>query len=105
MTTAVTIRRVTRHDATAAWALRLEMVADPRLAYLVRRAARAGQRRAACPARVAWGGAGGPDATFVAGITGGRQRRRGARVGGFPRPAEPDCTVLVAVYVAPAHRG
>src|SRR5258707_855178 len=78
------------------------MLADTPLAYIVTLAEGAGQGLAAFAARTARGASGDIDATFVAEVPGGRLV---AQAGGYAHPAEPDCTVLYAVYVSPAHRG
>ena len=100
-----TIRRVTPADGAAALALRLEMLADTPLAFIVTLAECAAQGLAAYTWRVARGATGGVDATFVAEVRDGRQVRLVGQAGAYAHPSAPDHTVLYAVYISPAHRG
>jgi GNAT superfamily N-acetyltransferase len=87
-------------DAARAHSLRLEMLADTPLAYLETPAQAAARTRAEYVARACNAAEGDERAQFIAddGILIGQAV-------GIAAAREPDTTIVVAVYVTPAHRG
>ena len=98
---AVTIRRITPADASKARALRIEMLADNPLAFITTVADAAALPHAEYVGRATRSARGSQAAQFVAEVDG----RFVATVGAFAHPGDETRTVLIGVYVTPAHRG
>ena len=97
----MTVRRITAADASKARALRIEMLADTPLAFITTVADAAALSHDEYVGRATRSASGSQHAQFVAEADG----RLVATVGAFAHPADATRTVLVAVYVTPAHRG
>jgi len=97
----VVIRRIRPCDASRFRALRLEMLADTPLAFILTLADAAAMPHAEWVGRATRGSAGVQNAQFIA-ESGGRLV---GNTGAFAHPTDPTRTLLVAVYVSPSHRG
>lgn len=96
-----TVHRVTIADAARMRALRLEMLADSPLAFLETLAQAAARSHSDYQRRIGQAASGDQLAQFVA-DPGGRLI---GHAGGTVLPADPEATVVFAVYITPACRG
>ena len=97
----VTIRRVTVQDSGAVRALRIEMLADAPLAFVTTLAEVAEHKHDEYVGRCIRAAAGSQYAQYVAQVG----RRLVGQVGAYADPINPDTTMLVSIYINPAHRG
>jgi RimJ/RimL family protein N-acetyltransferase len=97
----VTIRRVAKEDSGAVRGLRIEMLADTPLAFVTTLAEVAEHKHDEYVGRCVRAAAGSQYAQYLAQV----DRRLVGQVSAYADPANPDTTMLVSIYISPAHRG